>query len=96
MTLWVEQLPKLRLWHNLSRSLSPQVHHWCPVVENDSLNLTFGKIYQLVVPGAGVEPALSCDNEILSLACLPISPPGHRARSLLMSVQLLNVKCYKG
>ena len=54
-----------------------------------------GRFIQLLVPGAGVEPALSFDNEILSLACLPISPPGHRARSLLMSVQLLNVKCYK-
>ena len=29
-----------------------------------------------MVPGAGIEPALPCGNEILSLACLPISPPG--------------------
>ena len=29
-----------------------------------------------LVPGAGVEPALSYENKILSLACLPISPPG--------------------
>ncbi len=29
-----------------------------------------------LVPGAGIEPALSEENEILSLACLPISPPG--------------------
>jgi hypothetical protein len=30
------------------------------------------------VPGAGLEPAQSCDREILSLLCLPIPPPGHR------------------
>jgi hypothetical protein len=29
-----------------------------------------------LVPGAGVEPALPFENKILSLACLPISPPG--------------------
>lgn len=29
-----------------------------------------------LVPGAGIEPALAEANEILSLACLPISPPG--------------------
>jgi hypothetical protein len=29
-----------------------------------------------MVPGAGVEPALPFSNKILSLACLPISPPG--------------------
>jgi hypothetical protein len=30
----------------------------------------------LLVPGAGVEPAPPESDEILSLACLPISPPG--------------------
>lgn len=29
-----------------------------------------------MVPGAGIEPARPCDREILSLLCLPISPPG--------------------
>ena len=29
-----------------------------------------------LVPGAGLEPAQSCDREILSLLCLPIPPPG--------------------
>ncbi len=29
-----------------------------------------------LVPGAGVEPARSCDRGILSPLCLPISPPG--------------------
>ena len=31
-----------------------------------------------VVPGAGLEPAPLESDEILSLACLPISPPGLR------------------
>ena len=35
-----------------------------------------GKVYDGVVPGAGIEPALPNGNKILSLACLPISPPG--------------------
>lgn len=30
----------------------------------------------LVVPGTGIEPALSCENQILSLARLPIPPSG--------------------
>ena len=34
------------------------------------------------VPRAGVEPALPNGNKILSLACLPISPPGQPAQSL--------------
>ena len=29
-----------------------------------------------MVPGAGIEPARPYDREILSLLCLPISPPG--------------------
>ena len=33
------------------------------------------KYYELV-PGAGIEPARPCEREILSLLCLPISPPG--------------------
>lgn len=28
------------------------------------------------MPGAGFEPAPPCGDEILSLACLPVSPPG--------------------
>ena len=30
-----------------------------------------------LVPGAGIEPAWPYGHKILSLACLPISPPGH-------------------
>ena len=30
----------------------------------------------MLVPGAGVEPAHAYAREILSLLCLPISPPG--------------------
>ena len=30
------------------------------------------------MPGAGLEPARCCQRKILSLVCLPISPPGHR------------------
>ncbi len=31
-----------------------------------------------MVPGAGIEPARPLSRKILSLVCLPISPPGHR------------------
>lgn len=31
---------------------------------------------QLMVPEAGIEPARPYDREILSLLCLPVSPPG--------------------
>lgn len=30
----------------------------------------------MMVPGVGIEPTLPCGNEILSLARLPVSPPG--------------------
>ncbi len=33
---------------------------------------------KVMVPGAGLEPARSCEREILSLLCLPIPPLGHR------------------
>ena len=35
-----------------------------------------GKHQRKIVPGAGLEPARSCDRGILSPLCLPISPPG--------------------
>jgi hypothetical protein len=38
----------------------------------------------VVVPRAGIEPARPCDQRILSPVCLPISPPGHRARHYAM------------
>ena len=34
------------------------------------------KQFLQLVPGAGVEPAHPYEREILSLLCLPISPPG--------------------
>ena len=38
-----------------------------------------------MVPGAGVEPAHPYEREILSLLCLPISPPGRmEARYILL------------
>ena len=42
-----------------------------------------------VVPGAGLEPARSCDREILSLLCIPISPPG--LKGSFFSVGLVNL-----
>ncbi len=33
------------------------------------------------VPGAGLEPALPNGHKILSLACLPVSPPRHEGRT---------------
>lgn len=35
------------------------------------------------MPGAGIEPARPCDREILSLLCLPISPPGHNLHFII-------------
>ena len=37
----------------------------------------------IVVPGAGIEPARPYDREILSLLCLPVSPPGHRGANTI-------------
>lgn len=39
------------------------------------------KLSNYSVPGAGIEPARPYGHKILSLACLPISPPGHWAIS---------------
>ena len=41
------------------------------------------------VPGAGLEPARGCPHKILSLACLPIPPPG-RALSLFQKNRARN------
>jgi hypothetical protein len=38
-----------------------------------------------LVPGAGLEPARHCCREILSLLCLPISPPGLRGSGVRAS-----------
>lgn len=42
----------------------------------ESVNLRGLKCTTKVVPGTGLEPVQSYDREILSLLCLPISPPG--------------------
>ena len=34
-------------------------------------------LFKKVVPRAGLEPARPCGHKILSLACIPISPPRH-------------------
>lgn len=31
---------------------------------------------QILVPGVGIEPTRLCSQEILSLSCIPVSPPG--------------------
>ena len=46
------------------------------------------KIY-ILVPGAGVEPAHPYEREILSLLCLPISPPGRIAGLQQIAVRIL-------
>ena len=43
------------------------------VIENTKFSIE--SLY-CMVPGAGIEPARPCEREILSLLCLPISPPG--------------------
>ena len=36
------------------------------------------KALTILVPGKGIEPPLSCLNQILSLARLPVPPPRHK------------------
>jgi hypothetical protein len=36
-----------------------------------------GDMIKEMVPGTGIEPVQLLSREILSLLCLPISPPGH-------------------
>lgn len=43
------------------------------MLQQKKYRITLG-IY--LVPGAGIEPARPYEREILSLLCLPISPPG--------------------
>ena len=44
-----------------------------------------------MVPGAGVEPAHPYEREILSLLCLPISPPGLGINAELNAVRILTL-----
>ena len=46
------------------------------VIKNTVFTAYKSSVYKHVVPGAGVEPAPLESDKILSLACLPISPPG--------------------
>ena len=46
------------------------------VIRNTVFTAYKSSVYKHVVPGAGVEPAPLESDKILSLACLPISPPG--------------------
>ena len=49
-----------------------------------------------MVPGAGIEPARRLKREILSLLCLPISPPGQISNYFLKNLLVANsiVCCY--
>lgn len=40
-------------------------------------------VLRLLVPGTGIEPVRPFDREILSLLCLPISPPGRIEKVVL-------------
>ena len=44
-----------------------------------------------MVPGAGVEPAHAYAREILSLLCLPISPPGRMEGVDQITVRILSL-----
>jgi hypothetical protein len=44
-----------------------------------------------LVPGAGIEPARPCDREILSLLCLPISPPGRVITAEFVAERILSL-----
>jgi hypothetical protein len=44
-----------------------------------------------MVPGAGIEPARPCDREILSLLCLPISPPGRVITAEFVAERILSL-----
>ena len=44
-----------------------------------------------MVPGAGIEPARPYDREILSLLCLPISPPGRMEGLHQIAVRILTL-----
>jgi hypothetical protein len=39
------------------------------------------------VPGTGIEPAHSCERQILSLLRLPIPPPGHAFLGFRLGLQ---------
>src|SRR6056300_1431061 len=46
----------------------------------------------LMVPRAGLEPARYCYREILSLLCLPISPPRHRVTGAHTTIVLIGLE----
>ena len=69
-------MPKLRLVATLTRlePANPSSHPFLEQVQDASDH----KVRLiLMVPRAGIEPALRKRNRILSPACLPIPPPGH-------------------
>ena len=52
-----------------------------------------GYVVRVVVPRAGIEPAPPNGDKILSLACLPISPPGHERESITNASESAPLAC---
>lgn len=60
-----------------------------PTIKQQTKTLPLGGVILSVVPGVGIEPTQFCNYEILSLARLPISPPGHCAALITSHSQLV-------
>jgi hypothetical protein len=61
------------------------------MLHTNACNTTSHRIRRIVVPGAGVEPAHPYEREILSLLCLPISPPGQVISAELNAERILTL-----
>lgn len=68
---------------------------WAVTSRSNGVPVMQAEVEQLQkVPGTGIEPALSCDNQILSLTRLPVPPSGHgsdlREAKLIIFLQSAN------
>jgi hypothetical protein len=48
------------------------------------------------VPGTGIEPALPCENQILSLTRLPVPPSGHVFGVAILRIRYIPAKIITG
>lgn len=49
--------------------------------------MIYNGLIKIDVPRTGIEPALPCENKILSLARLPVPPSGHWLRVAILQHQ---------
>lgn len=72
-------MQKCQIWRQMYQNCFKTAQQSPNEIKLYDYNIDFKK--EIMVPGAGLEPARPYERGILNPLCLPISPPGHRMNS---------------